>query len=88
MHFLLLATEEIRLLIVDFKLEVLCFAVQGIPVMHAISKLLIPGLIDQLNSMKKMILPSLLKQHPQVVYCIPPSERDVHKESSTMFVLK
>lgn len=60
------ATEEIRLLIVDFKLEVLCFAVQGIPVMHAISKLLIPGLIDQLNSMKKMILPSLLKQHPQL----------------------
>ncbi|XVF54605.1 hypothetical protein PTKIN_Ptkin05aG0195100 [Pterospermum kingtungense] len=60
------AMEETRLLIVDFKLEVLCYAVQDIPVLHAISKLLIPGLIDQLNSMKKMILPNLLTQHPQL----------------------
>ncbi|GMJ13705.1 hypothetical protein like AT3G48380 [Hibiscus trionum] len=60
------AMEETRLLIVDFKLEVLCYAVQGIPLMHAISKLIIPGLIDQLVSMKKMTLPNLLTQHPEL----------------------
>ncbi|XVE54558.1 hypothetical protein DITRI_Ditri03aG0091100 [Diplodiscus trichospermus] len=60
------AMEETRLLIVDFKLEVLCYAVQSIPLRHAISKLLIPGLIDQLNSMKMMTLPNLLTQHPQL----------------------
>ncbi|XVF08781.1 hypothetical protein REPUB_Repub07fG0032500 [Reevesia pubescens] len=38
----------------------------GHPIMHAISKLIIPGLIDQLNSMKKMTLPNLLTQHPQL----------------------
>ncbi|XVF11628.1 hypothetical protein REPUB_Repub08aG0043600 [Reevesia pubescens] len=60
------AMEETRLLIVDFKLEVLCYAVHAIPLMHAISKLIIPGLVDQLNSMKKMTLPNLLTQHPQL----------------------
>ncbi|XP_012470940.1 probable Ufm1-specific protease isoform X1 [Gossypium raimondii] len=60
------AMDETRLLIVDFKLEVLCYAVQGIPLMHAISKLIIPGLIDQLISMKKMNLPYLLTQHPEL----------------------
>ncbi|EOY22342.1 Peptidase C78, ubiquitin fold modifier-specific peptidase 1/ 2 isoform 3, partial [Theobroma cacao] len=60
------AMEETRLLIVDFNLEVLCYAVQGIPLMHAVSKLVIPGLVDQLNLMKKMTLPNLLTQHPQV----------------------
>ncbi|KAK8686295.1 hypothetical protein V6N13_125322 [Hibiscus sabdariffa] len=60
------AMEETRLLIVDFKLEVLCYAVQGIPLMHAISKLIIPGLIDQLISMKQMTLPNLLTQHPEL----------------------
>ncbi|MBA0761645.1 hypothetical protein Gotri_024263, partial [Gossypium trilobum] len=59
------AMDETRLLIVDFKLEVLCYAGQGIPLMHAISKLIIPGLIDQLISMKKMNLPYLLTQHPE-----------------------
>lgn len=58
--------EEARLLIVDFNLEVLCYAVQGIPLMHAILQLIIPGLIDQLNSMKKMTLPNILTQHPQL----------------------
>ncbi|KAK6261862.1 hypothetical protein QUC31_007678 [Theobroma cacao] len=60
------AMEETRLLIVDFNLEVLCYAVQGIPLMHAVSKLVIPGLVDQLNLMKKMTLPNLLTQHPQL----------------------
>ncbi|KAE8655239.1 putative Ufm1-specific protease [Hibiscus syriacus] len=60
------AMEETRLLIVDFKLEVLCYALQGFPLMHAISKLIIPGLIDQLISMKQMALPNLLTQHPEL----------------------
>ncbi|OMP02930.1 hypothetical protein CCACVL1_02660 [Corchorus capsularis] len=60
------ALEETRLLIVDFKLEVLCYAVHGIPLIHAISKLIIPGLVDQLISMKNMTLPSLLTEHPQL----------------------
>ncbi|MBA0707751.1 hypothetical protein Golax_019770 [Gossypium laxum] len=64
------AMDETRLLIVDFKLEVLCYAVQGIPLMHAISKLIIPGLIDQLISMKNMNLPYLLTQHPEVTFYI------------------
>ncbi|XWS51339.1 hypothetical protein CRYUN_Cryun12cG0168700 [Craigia yunnanensis] len=60
------AMEETRLLIVDLKLEVLCYAIQGTPLIHAISKLLIPGLIDQLKSMKMMTLPNLLTQHQQL----------------------
>jgi hypothetical protein len=34
--------------------------------MYAVSKLIIPGLVDQLNSMKNIILPNLLTEHPQV----------------------
>ena len=34
--------------------------------MYAVSKLIIPGLVDQLNSMKNLILPNLLTEHPQV----------------------
>lgn len=58
--------EEARLLVVNFKLEVLCYAAKEIPVMYAVSKLIIPALVDQLNSMKTVILPNLLTDHPQV----------------------
>nr|POE64035.1 putative ufm1-specific protease [Quercus suber] len=60
------ALEEARLLVVSFKLEVLCYAAEDIPVMYAVSKLIIPGLVDQLNSMKNLILPNLLTEHPQL----------------------
>lgn len=60
------ALEEARLLFVSFKLEVLCYAAKDIPVIYAVSKLIIPGLVDQLNSMKNLILPNLLTEHPQV----------------------
>ena len=60
------ALEEVRMLVVDFKLEVLCYAAKGLPLMHAVSKLVIPGLIDQLNIEGKTILPNLLAQRPQV----------------------
>lgn len=60
------ASEDARLLVVDFKLEVLCYAAKSLPLMDAISKLVFPGLVDQLNSMTKAIMPYLLTQHPQV----------------------
>uniref|UniRef100_A0A2N9F7T2 Ufm1-specific protease n=1 Tax=Fagus sylvatica TaxID=28930 RepID=A0A2N9F7T2_FAGSY len=60
------ALEKARLLVVSFKLEVLCYVAKEIPVMYAVSKLIIPGLVDQLNSMKNIILPNLLTEHPQL----------------------
>lgn len=60
------ASEVARLLVVDFKLQVLCYAAKSLPLMDAISKLVFPGLVDQLNAMKKAIVPCLLSQHPQV----------------------
>ncbi|XP_022776053.1 uncharacterized protein LOC111317845 [Durio zibethinus] len=41
--------------------------IPGHPVDACHFKLIIPGLIDQLNSMKKMTLPNLLTQHLQVI---------------------
>ncbi|XP_022137398.1 probable Ufm1-specific protease isoform X2 [Momordica charantia] len=63
-----------RLLVVDFKVEVLCYAAKFLPLTCAVSTLVIPGLVDQLNSMKNAILPNLLKQLPQLVpyhFCPP-----------------
>lgn len=60
------ALEEARSLVVDFKLEVLCYAAKGLPLMHAVSKLIIPGLVDQFNLVGKTVLPNLLVQHPQL----------------------
>ena len=60
------ALEEAGILVVDFKLEVLCYAAKGLQLRHAVSKLVIPGLIDQFNLVGNTILPNLLAQHPQV----------------------
>lgn len=60
------ALEEARSLVVDLKLEVLCYTAKGLPLMHAVSKLIIPGLVDQFNLVGKTVLPNLLGQHPQV----------------------
>ncbi|CAN6585478.1 unnamed protein product [Malus baccata var. baccata] len=60
------ALEEARILVVDFKLEVLCYAAKGLLLRHAVSKLMIPGLIDQFNLVGNTILPNLLSQHPQL----------------------
>ena len=60
------ALEETWSLVVNFKLEVLYYAAKEIPVMYAVSKLIIPGLVDKLNSMKNAILPNLLTEHSQV----------------------
>uniref|UniRef100_A0A6N2K6G3 Ufm1-specific protease n=1 Tax=Salix viminalis TaxID=40686 RepID=A0A6N2K6G3_SALVM len=60
------ALEEARLFVVDFELEVLCYVAKDLLLMSAISKLIIPALVDQFNSMKKAVLPKLLAQHPQL----------------------
>ena len=43
------ALEEARLLVVSFKLEVLYYAAKDIPVMDAVSKLIIHNLVQPLN---------------------------------------
>ncbi|KAL5076477.1 hypothetical protein RYX36_015461 [Vicia faba] len=58
--------EEARLVVVDIKLDVLCYSSRDLPLRHAVSRLIIPGLIDQLNTMQNFMLPSLLVQHPQL----------------------
>ncbi|XP_065874072.1 probable Ufm1-specific protease [Euphorbia lathyris] len=60
------ALEDARLLVVDFELDVLCYASKDLSVRSAISNLIIPGLVDQLHSMKKLILPDLLTPHLQL----------------------
>ncbi|GKU93216.1 hypothetical protein SLEP1_g6824 [Rubroshorea leprosula] len=73
------AMEEARLLIVDFKLEVICYAAKDLPLIYAVSKLIIPGLVDQLNSMKEVMLPHLLTQHPKLhPYHFNPSRMMLH----------
>lgn len=58
--------EEARLIVVDIKLDVLCYASRDLPLRHAVSCLIIPGLIDQLNILQKFMLPNLLAEHPQL----------------------
>ncbi|XP_077226620.1 peptidase C78, ubiquitin fold modifier-specific peptidase 1/ 2 isoform X1 [Tasmannia lanceolata] len=60
------ASEPARLLVISFNLEVLCYASKDLPVASAVSKLIVPGLVDQLTTMKKAIMPSLLTQHHQL----------------------
>jgi hypothetical protein len=58
--------EEARLIVVDLNLDVLTYAPKDLPLMHAVSNLVIPALVDQLYSLKKIILPHLLVEHPQL----------------------
>uniref|UniRef100_A0A803KQF1 Probable Ufm1-specific protease n=1 Tax=Chenopodium quinoa TaxID=63459 RepID=A0A803KQF1_CHEQI len=60
------APEEAILRVVDYKLEVICYAVKDLPLSHAVSKLMIPALLDQLTTMKNIIARSFLAQHPQI----------------------
>jgi hypothetical protein len=60
------ATEEVKLVVLNFKLEVLCYATKDLLLTCAISMLLIPALVDQLHTMKKLISPNLLSQQPQL----------------------
>lgn len=58
--------EEARLLAVDIKLDVLCYSSRELPLKYAVSSLVIPGLVDQLNTVQKLMLPNLLAQHPRL----------------------
>ncbi|KAL2346987.1 hypothetical protein Fmac_000987 [Flemingia macrophylla] len=58
--------EEARLITVDIKLDVLCYSSRGLPLKYAVSSLIIPGLIDRLNIVKKLMLPNLLAEHPRL----------------------
>ncbi|MCI09717.1 putative Ufm1-specific protease-like, partial [Trifolium medium] len=58
--------EEARLIVVDIKLDVLCYSSKELPLRHAVSCLIIPSLTDQLNILQNFMLPNLLAQHPQV----------------------
>ncbi|EEF51875.1 probable Ufm1-specific protease [Ricinus communis] len=60
------ALGDARFLVVHFELDVLCYADKDLSLIYAVSKLIIPGLVDQLHSMKKAILPNLLAEHPQL----------------------
>ncbi|CAF2110342.1 unnamed protein product [Brassica oleracea var. botrytis] len=60
------AMEEARLIVVDLNLDVLTYAPKELPLMHAVSNLVIPALVDQLYSLTKIILPHLLMEHPQL----------------------
>ncbi|KAJ0751086.1 hypothetical protein HanLR1_Chr05g0189601 [Helianthus annuus] len=57
---------EAKLLVVDYKLKVICYATKDLRLTDAVSKLIIPGLVDQLHTMKDMTLPNLLSQHPKL----------------------
>ncbi|XP_047179332.1 probable Ufm1-specific protease [Vigna umbellata] len=57
--------DEARLLVVDIKLDVLCYSSRELPLKYAVSSLIIPGLVDQLNTVQNLMLPNLLAQLPQ-----------------------
>ncbi|KAJ8450617.1 hypothetical protein Cgig2_020254 [Carnegiea gigantea] len=60
------ATEEALLRIVEYRLEVICYAVKNLPLTYAVSRLVIPALVDQLTAMKNAVSPSFSVQHPQL----------------------
>ncbi|KAL3618088.1 hypothetical protein CASFOL_038409 [Castilleja foliolosa] len=58
------AIGEAKLLVVNHTLEVLSYATKDLLLTDMVSKLIIPGLVDQLHSLKNKILPDLITQHP------------------------
>ncbi|KAL8123386.1 putative Ufm1-specific protease [Apium graveolens] len=60
------APEETKLFVVDYKLEVLCYAAKELSIASAISSLLIPALTDQLHAVKTTIFPDLFRQQSNI----------------------
>lgn len=60
------AMEPAKCVAVSIKIDVLCYAGKDHPMKCVISELIIPGLGDQLTSMKKAIMPNISKQHSQL----------------------
>uniref|UniRef100_A0A0D9XYI6 Probable Ufm1-specific protease n=1 Tax=Leersia perrieri TaxID=77586 RepID=A0A0D9XYI6_9ORYZ len=52
--------------VINLKLDILCYSSVDFPVAASVSELVIPGLVDQLNIMKKAILTELTTQQPQL----------------------
>ncbi|KAG0450047.1 hypothetical protein HPP92_026958 [Vanilla planifolia] len=67
-------TEPARCIVANFNLDVLCYSSKDFFVASAISELVVPGLIDQLEKIKNVISPNLLTQHPQLkpFHFLPP----------------
>ncbi|KAJ9567795.1 hypothetical protein OSB04_003761 [Centaurea solstitialis] len=57
---------EAKVLVVDYKLKVICYAAKDLHLTDGVSKLIIPALVDQLRSMKNMTLSNLLSRHPKL----------------------
>ncbi|XP_040385270.1 probable Ufm1-specific protease [Oryza brachyantha] len=66
------ALASLRL--INLKLDILCYSSVDLPVAAAVSELVIPGLADQLNVMKKAIVSELTTQQPQLCpyHFVPP----------------
>lgn len=60
------ALGEAKLLVVHHKLELLSYCTKDLLLTDMVSKLIIPGLVDQLHSLKNKILPDLLTQQLQL----------------------
>ncbi|KAJ8536552.1 hypothetical protein K7X08_034953 [Anisodus acutangulus] len=68
------ATQETELLVIGHRLEVVCYAAKDLSLAYGISKLVIPALVDQLHTVRKVITPELLKRHPELhpYHFLPP----------------
>ncbi|XP_020253327.1 probable Ufm1-specific protease isoform X2 [Asparagus officinalis] len=67
------ASDPARFFIVNFKLDVLCYASKDFPVAAAISRLVVPGLTDQIVSMEKVFVQKLSSEHQLCPYhFLPP----------------
>ncbi|XP_073013802.1 probable Ufm1-specific protease isoform X1 [Typha latifolia] len=68
------ASEPAMISVISLKLDVLCYTSKDFPVAAAVSKLIMPGCVDQLDVMKKAAIPELLSQHPQLspYHFLPP----------------
>ncbi|KAH9620005.1 hypothetical protein KSS87_003504 [Heliosperma pusillum] len=60
------ALEAVKLMVVNYNLEVICYAVKDLPLTYSISRLVIPALVDQLTTVKNIVSPSFLSKHPQL----------------------
>ncbi|KAG6473736.1 hypothetical protein ZIOFF_067653 [Zingiber officinale] len=58
-------TEHAKNLSFSFKLDVLCYSTEDFTISAALSELVIPGLVDQLNNMKRVLISELQSQQPQ-----------------------
>lgn len=66
------APAPASLTIINLKLDVLCYSSGDFPVAAAVSELIIPGLADQMSTMKNIIAAEITQQHQVCVsnYCI------------------